>query len=143
MVDFEAPQEVQYWKPDVGFGHNITVVDRLPDHEDHWLDEKKGQKAHVYLIRDSKGKEWKWTVSSKQLHKTLLQVEAHFGTYIGIPLKVTPDGDKTDRKYRISVPDETPRQVKLGAEAQPAAPSSDEPRGVLTQTKKGGKGSPA
>ena len=101
-LDFTAPKAEQYLKLDTGISYTLTFDERLEDHEEFKLGKgKKAVSAPVYRVKNAAGKTFRLSITSSQLSESLANAERALGRLIGATLKITPEGDGTDRAYRV------------------------------------------
>lgn len=101
-LDFTADKADQYLKFDTGITYTLTFLERLPDHEEFKLGKgKKAVPAPVYLVKNAAGKNLRVSITSAQLAASLANAEKALGRLLGLTLKITPEGDGTDRAYRV------------------------------------------
>ncbi|HWH08284.1 MAG TPA: hypothetical protein VNX21_03725 [Candidatus Thermoplasmatota archaeon] len=102
-IDFTAERGDQYLKLEEGVTYYLTFVERLEDHEEFKLGKGKNAKpAPVYRAQQRDGKFVRLSVTSTQLAASLDKAAAHFGgSFLGRRLKITPEGDGTERLYKV------------------------------------------
>lgn len=105
MPTFCEPAPEQYIKLEPDTAYRITIMERLPDHEEFTCGKEP---AKVYRVKDKMEKTpQRLTVTSVQFERTLQAVEKHMGTIYGFEMIIRPKGDKKERTYSVEVPDDS------------------------------------
>jgi len=101
-LDFTAEKAEQYLKLEDGLTYVLRFDERLEDHEEFKLGKgKKAVPAPVYRVTDAKGKSYRLSITSSQLAASLANAEKALGRLVGATLKIKPEGDGTERAYRV------------------------------------------
>lgn len=110
-MEFSAPKPETPVSFKDGSVKRLYIRDPPEDHEDWTVTHPEGDQvaAPVFPVTYG-GENRRWTVSSTQLFRTVLEVQKYLRAnhdvgLLGLTLDVIPEGHGTDRTYRIGLVD--------------------------------------